>query len=108
MAIESNDKNGIGHETPPKLLMNRGITPLAQKKMEQYLNPQSIEDYNKKEFWEDAFQKYKANYDWYGKYDDFQTYFAKYIKKSDRILMVGCGNSTLGEKLLQFVYSGYA
>ena len=69
--------------------------------MEQYLNPQNIEDYNKKEFWADAFQKYKANYDWYGKYDDFQTYFAQYIKKSDRILMVGCGNSTLGEKLLE-------
>lgn len=63
--------------------------------------PQNIEDYNKKEFWEDAFQKYKVNYDWYGKYDDFQTYFAQYIKKSDRILMVGCGNSTLGEKLLE-------
>ena len=67
--------------------------------MEKYLSPKNIEDYNKREFWEEAFQKYKSNYDWYGKYEDFQTYFSKYMKKTDRILMVGCGNSTLGEKL---------
>ena len=70
-----------------------------RERMEKYLSPKNIEDYNKREFWEDAFQKYKSNYDWYGKYEDFQSYFAKYMKKSNRILMVGCGNSTLGEKL---------
>lgn len=67
--------------------------------MEKYLSPKNIEDYNKKEFWDSAFQKYKSSYDWYGEYDDFQKYFATYMKKTDRILLVGCGNSTLGEKL---------
>lgn len=67
--------------------------------MEKYLSPKNIEDYNKKEFWDSAFQKYKSNYDWYGEYDDFQKYFATYMRKTDRILLVGCGNSTLGEKL---------
>ena len=51
--------------------------------MEKYLSPKNIEDYNKKEFWDSAFQKY----------------FATYMRKTDRILLVGCGNSTLGEKL---------
>ena len=68
--------------------------------MEKYLNPKNIEDYNKKEFWDEAFEKYKSVFDWYGGYNDFKTYFSTYINKKSRILLVGCGNSNLGEKLL--------
>lgn len=67
--------------------------------MEKYLNPDNIGDYNKKEFWEKAFSHYKNNYDWYGSFNDFKSYFTKFIKKTDSILLVGCGNSSLGEKL---------
>ena len=67
--------------------------------MEKYLQPKEIGDYNKKEFWETAFGKYKADYDWYGSYSKFKSYFETYIRKKNRILIVGCGNSTLGEQL---------
>ena len=53
--------------------------------MEKYLSPDNIEDYNKKEFWDKA--------------------FAKYMSKGDRILLVGCGNSALGEKLFAMLSS---
>lgn len=67
--------------------------------MEQYLKPNDIGDYNKKEFWDHAFSKYRDEYDWYGSYSDFKKHFDKYMKKSDKILLVGCGNSSMGEKL---------
>ena len=72
--------------------------------MEKYLNPKNIEDYNKKEFWDEAFEKYKSVFDWYGGYNDFKTYFATYINKKSRILLVGCGNSNLGERLLSLLF----
>ena len=40
--------------------------------MEQYLNPKNIEDYNKKEFWDQAFEKYKSVFDWYGNFNYFK------------------------------------
>lgn len=71
--------------------------------MEKYLNPQNIEDYNKKEFWDQAFEKYKSVFDWYGSFNDFKSFFKTYLNKKSRILLVGCGNSNLGERLLCFV-----
>ena len=73
--------------------------------MEKYLSPNNIEDYNKKEFWDKAFDKYKSLYDWYGKFSDFKEYLSKYMSKGDRILLVGCGNSALGEKLFAMLSS---
>ena len=33
----------------------------------------------------------------YGNYDDLEPLLHKYIKQSDRILVVGCGNSDLSQ-----------
>lgn len=35
----------------------------------------------------------------YGEYLELATYLHKYIKQQDQILIVGCGNSTLGRDL---------
>ena len=72
--------------------------------MEKYLSPKNIEDYNKREFWEDAFQKYKSNYDWYGKYEDFQSYFVKYMKKRPDISGLFFINATIA---MGTIPSGY-
>ena len=72
----------------------------SELRMEKYLSPENIEDYNKKEFWDQAFEQYKSVYDWYGNFTDFKRYFSEYMTKESRILLVGCGNSSLGEKLL--------
>lgn len=72
--------------------------------MEKYLNPKNIGDYNTKAFWDNAFTKYSKDYDWYGNYVDFKQYFQKYIQKKDSILIVGCGNSSMGEKLYIFLF----
>ena len=72
----------------------------SELRMEKYLSPENVEDYNKKEFWDQAFEQYKSVYDWYGNFTDFKRYFSEYMMKGSRILLVGCGNSSLGEKLL--------
>ena len=54
--------------------------------MEKYLSPENIEDYNKKEFWDQAFEQYKSVYDWYGNFTDFKRYFSEYKPHSARWL----------------------
>lgn len=38
-------------------------------------------------------------FDWYGRLPHFRKEISKYLKKSDYILVIGCGNSRLTEEL---------
>lgn len=40
----------------------------------------------------------------YGEYPELSGYLQKYLKKQDDILIVGCGNSTLGKDLYDVGY----
>lgn len=40
----------------------------------------------------------------YGEYPELSGHLHKYLKKQDNILMVGCGNSTLGQNLYDIGY----
>lgn len=40
----------------------------------------------------------------YGEYPELATYLHKYIKPQDDILIIGCGNSTLGRDLYDVGY----
>lgn len=45
----------------------------------------------------------------YGEYPELSGHLHKYVKKQDNILMIGCGNSTLGQNLydLGYRYNNY-
>lgn len=40
----------------------------------------------------------------YGEYPELAGHLHKYVKKQDNVLMVGCGNSTLGQNLYDIGY----
>uniref|UniRef100_A0A1X7V9F0 Methyltransferase domain-containing protein n=1 Tax=Amphimedon queenslandica TaxID=400682 RepID=A0A1X7V9F0_AMPQE len=63
------------------------------------LLPSSHSEFQLKDYWEKFFQKRKAPFEWYGEYLDLCHILHKYIKASNTILVVGCGNSKLSEDL---------
>ncbi|THD18033.1 Methyltransferase protein 13 [Fasciola hepatica] len=60
------------------------------------LLPKTTEDFNKREYWERFFQSRQNTFEWYGDFLQHSRFFTKYIRKADRALVVGCGNSDLG------------
>ncbi|KAF4042951.1 Methyltransferase domain [Phytophthora infestans] len=49
--------------------------------------------YKEKGYWDSRFDS-EESYDWLARYENVAELLAKYVRPSDRILMVGCGNST--------------
>ena len=68
------------------------------------LLPKHGTDFASKDYWKDFFDKRKDPFEWYGTYWDLAYLFKKYVKQSDQILMVGCGNSELSEELYVSTY----
>ena len=56
------------------------------------------EKYSSVEYWNDRFSKEKE-YDWIGDYEILKDVLGKNLRKQDRILMVGCGNSKLTQQM---------
>ncbi|CAH1395829.1 unnamed protein product [Nezara viridula] len=69
------------------------------------LLPKSAFEFSKAEYW-DAFFKQRGtrSFEWYGEYPELCVYLHKYMKPKDNILVVGCGNSKLGEDLYDVGY----
>lgn len=63
------------------------------------LLPRSTAEFQRKEYWEKFFAKRSVPFEWYGEYIDLCHVLHKYIKRSNRVLMAGCGNSRLSEDL---------
>jgi EEF1A lysine methyltransferase 4 len=59
--------------------------------------------YKKKEYWDERFTK-EDTYDWLLKFADVKTLLLPHLKESDRILIVGCGNSTFSADLYDAGY----
>eukprot|EP00004_Rigifila_ramosa_P012560 TRINITY_DN2722_c0_g1_i1.p1 TRINITY_DN2722_c0_g1~~TRINITY_DN2722_c0_g1_i1.p1 ORF type:complete len:220 (-),score=42.72 TRINITY_DN2722_c0_g1_i1:155-763(-) len=55
--------------------------------------------YGKKDYWEDRYAKDSESFDWFQKFEGLKAALSKHIKDSDKVLNVGCGNSTLSEEL---------
>lgn len=91
------------------------------------LLPRTLEDFSAKSYWESVFQKLgKKTLEWYvrlmcldifhtsdhvilfsnryGEYPELASHLHKYIKVQDEILIIGCGNSTLGRDLYDIGY----
>lgn len=63
------------------------------------LLPTSHSQFQLKDYWEKFFQKRKAPFEWYGEYLDLCHILHKYMKPTNSLLVIGCGNSKLSEEL---------
>ncbi|SPO24154.1 related to SEE1 - probable lysine methyltransferase [Ustilago trichophora] len=61
------------------------------------LTAERNEQFSEKEYWEQRYaDESEAEFDWFKKYDDLKELFDELIpNRNSRILMLGCGNSTL-------------
>lgn len=57
--------------------------------------PNQVQEFAQKKYWDNFFTKRDKSFEWYGQYEDFKAVLLKYIKPDDRLLVVGCGSSTL-------------
>ena len=66
----------------------------------------SREEYAKANFWDDRYTQKGGTFDWYAEYPELKNSFTEYdLKTTDRILMVGCGNSKLSDQMWQAGYT---
>ncbi len=63
------------------------------------LLPKSAEEFQLKQYWDKFFTKRSSAFEWYGEYTDLCHVLHKYLKPTNKILVVGCGNSKLSEAL---------
>ncbi|XP_025829266.1 methyltransferase-like protein 13 isoform X2 [Agrilus planipennis] len=69
------------------------------------LLPKTEDKFASKEYWDTFFKKRGASaFEWYGEYTELSKHLHKYIKISERILVLGCGNSSLSSDLFDVGY----
>ena len=57
--------------------------------------------YGKQEYWHERYKRDKMQFEWYQDYFGVRDTITQYIKPSYNILILGCGNSKLGEELFE-------
>ena len=69
------------------------------------LLPKNHQEFRQKEYWDKFFDKRgKKAFEWYGEYGELCGILHKYIKVSDHILSIGCGNSKMSSDLYDVGY----
>ena len=69
------------------------------------LLPKNHQEFRHKEYWDSFFRKRgKKAFEWYGEYGELCGILHKYIKPTDHILHIGCGNSTISADLYDVGY----
>ena len=57
--------------------------------------------YGKKDYWEERYARDTEPFDWYQRYSGLRVVLEERIKKTDTILVTGCGNSRLSEEMFE-------
>ncbi|KAL7076464.1 hypothetical protein ACQ4LE_004374 [Meloidogyne hapla] len=65
--------------------------------------PKSEKEFTDLSYWKKFF-KHNSSFEWYGDYSKLGLIFEKYIKSTDFILQIGCGNSSLADDLFDNGY----
>lgn len=65
--------------------------------------PEKNSSYKLQEYWDRRFSK-EDNFEWCRSYKDFKHLIFEHVNRSDRILMLGCGNSSLSEDMYRDGY----
>ncbi|KAL0907290.1 hypothetical protein M5K25_021690 [Dendrobium thyrsiflorum] len=60
--------------------------------------------YGEPSYWDQRYSEDPGPFDWYQKYKTLAPLFEVYIRRSHHLLVVGCGNSSLGEELVSDGY----
>ena len=55
--------------------------------------------YGKASYWDERYTKVPEPFDWYQRYSGVKDLIQQYVKRTDHILMLGCGNSRLSEDM---------
>ncbi|RWS23147.1 methyltransferase-like protein 13 isoform X1 [Leptotrombidium deliense] len=63
------------------------------------LLPKTTKEFSSEEYWSSFFKKREKAFEWYGNYLHLKVLLHKYVKHKDSLLVVGCGNSSLGYEL---------
>lgn len=61
--------------------------------------------YGKNSYWDERYTKDPEPFDWYQRYNGISDKITTYIKKEDRVLMLGCGNSRITEEMYEDGYT---
>ncbi|VBB31719.1 unnamed protein product [Acanthocheilonema viteae] len=61
--------------------------------------PNSSADFQDPAFWKKFYKNSDSVFEWYGDFKTFGRVLTKYIKSTDKILQIGCGNSELASQL---------
>uniref|UniRef100_A0A9J2PQ36 Methyltransferase type 11 domain-containing protein n=2 Tax=Ascaris TaxID=6251 RepID=A0A9J2PQ36_ASCLU len=66
--------------------------------------PRSADSFADPQFWQKFYSQFSAPFEWYGDFSTLGSSLERYLKITDRILQIGCGNSKLATELYD---SGY-
>ena len=73
--------------------------------LQMNLLPKDSKEFHQKEYWDSFFKKRgKKAFEWYGEYHELCGVLHKYCKVTDKILQIGCGNSSLASDLYDVGY----
>jgi SAM-dependent methyltransferase len=64
--------------------------------------------YGKASYWDERYTKDPEPFDWYQRYSGIKDLIGQYVKKTDHVLMSGCGNSRLTEDMYEDGYTSIA
>ncbi|CAD6191343.1 unnamed protein product [Caenorhabditis auriculariae] len=66
--------------------------------------PKDAAGFSDPAYWKNFFKQQKSPFEWYGDYDTLAPAVSKYLKVSDSIFQIGCGNSQLAAQLYENGY----
>lgn len=70
------------------------------------LLPKHHDEFQSKEYWDSFFaQRGDEAFEWYGSYADLRGFCLRHLTTHDKILMLGCGNSSFSADLYDNSYT---